>query len=214
MLRGKIKRNKMILKNKGIKTDKYYIPPFDLNEGEIVVLNLFGGQHFQETKMYLKDIFTGKIPNENITINRRLTFVEHFIEPKFRRLFYPVTVGEFLKRNANSKSDFVTKIYDIERITKKRKVNTLPGNSRKLLCMYATLSNTKDIIFDLGGQDPQGAEETYQIVKDNVKKGGSAIFLDWTADRKDDCTKYIELELTEQEKAKIIHKPFVLFKKL
>ena len=50
----------MLIKNKGIKTDTFYIPPFDLNVGEIIVLHLFNGQHFYETEMLLKDIFIGK----------------------------------------------------------------------------------------------------------------------------------------------------------
>ncbi len=184
----------MIIENKGIKTDKYYVPPFDLDEGEIVVLYLFSGQHFQETEIYLKDIFTNKTRNENVKINRQLTFVEQFVEPKFRQLFYPVTVGEYLERNANSESNFATRIYADKWITNKTRMSTLGSNPRKLLSLYATLSNTSDIVFDLVGQDLQGAEEVYQIVKDNVRKGGSAILLDNHNDLKHDCTKYVELQ--------------------
>ncbi len=88
----------MLIENKGIKIDNFYIPPFDLNVGEIVVLYLFNGQHFYETEMFLKDIFCGKTKDENVIVNKNLTFVEHFIEPKLRRLFYPVTVGNQLTK--------------------------------------------------------------------------------------------------------------------
>lgn len=88
----------MLIESKGIKTDTFYIPPFDLNEGEIVVLYLFNGQHFYETEMFLKDIFCGKTNDENVLVHKNLTFVEHFIESKLRRLFYPVTVGEYLEK--------------------------------------------------------------------------------------------------------------------
>ncbi len=64
--------------------------------------------------------------------------------------------------------------------------------------MYATLSKTDKVIFDVVGQDPKGAEETYEIVKDIVKKGGSAILLDCFEDMKNDCTKYIELQWTKE----------------
>jgi len=186
----------MLIENKGIKTDTFKIPPFDLNEGEIIVLHLFNGQHFYETEMFLKDIFCGKTIDENVVVSKNSTFVEHFIEPKLRRLFYPVTVGEYLKKNADLNSHYATKIYETEWITEKTKVNTLAGNPRRLLSLYATLSKTSNIVFDVVGQDPKGAEEIYEIVKDVVKKGGSAILLDGFEDMKNDCTKYIELQWT------------------
>src|SRR6056297_2381802 len=158
----------MLIENKGIRTDTFYMPPFDLNIGEIVVLYLFNGQHFFETEMFLKDIFCGKTRHKNVMVHKELTFVEHFIEPKLRRLFYPVTVGEYLKKNANLDSPYATKIYDIEWINEKTKVNTLAGNPRRLLSLYATLSKTKHIVFDAVGQDPKGAEETYEVVKEVV----------------------------------------------
>ncbi|OQP43447.1 hypothetical protein A4H97_11070 [Niastella yeongjuensis] len=187
----------MIIENKGIRRTDFYIPPFDLKTGEIVVIYLFNGQHFYDTEMLLKDIFSGKVKDENVVVRKEVTFVEHFIESKFRRLFYPVTVGEYLKMNADLSSPFVTKIYETKWINEKTKVNTLAGNPRKLLSLYATLSKTKDIIFDVVGQDPIGAENAYGIVKEVVKNGGSAILLDCFEDMKNDCTKYIELQWTK-----------------
>lgn len=184
----------MLIENKGIETDTFYIPPFDLNIGEIVVLNLFSGSNFYKTEMFLKDIFCGRIPHENVLIHQNMTFVEHFFEPAIRRFFYPVTVGEYLKKNANPNSPYATKIYEIEWIHEKIKVNTLAGNPRKSLSLYATLSKTQNIVFDVFAQDPKGAEETYKIVKDVVKNGGSAILLDYYDDMKNDCTKYVELQ--------------------
>ena len=193
-----LETDRMLIKNKGIETDIFNIPPFDLNQGEIVVLYLFGGQHFYETEMFLKDIFIGRTKDENVEIKEKMSFVEHFKEPKLRRLFYPVTVEEYLKRNANLDSPFASKIYEIDWINKKTKVNTLAGNPRRLLSLYATLSKTKNIVLDLVGQDPKGAKETYEVVKEVVKKGGSAILLDCFNDMKNDCTKYVELQWIEK----------------
>jgi hypothetical protein len=184
----------MLIASKGIRTDKFYIQPFELNPGEIIVLYLFNGVHFYETEMYLKDIFTGKTVNESVTVNKPLTFVEHFIEPGLRRMFYPVSVGEYLKKHANPESHFATKIYEWDWITPKTKVNNLAGSPRGRLRLFATLSRTNNIVFDFVGQDPKGCEESYGIIKECVKNGGAAILLDCCKDMKDDCTKYIELE--------------------
>ena len=41
----------MLIENKGIRKDNFYIPPFILNEGEIVVLYLFNGEHLYGTEI-------------------------------------------------------------------------------------------------------------------------------------------------------------------
>ncbi len=188
----------MIVESKGIKTDQYYIPPFELREGELVVIYLYGGAHYYDLKKELVDIFTGKTRHDKVNIFRPLTFVNHFKESVFGRLFYPVTVGEYLSKNANAKSNFASRIYDIARISKRTKVNTLERNAEKLLCLYSTLSKSTNIVFDLSGQDPQGALETYNIVKDSIRNGGSAILIDWANDMKYDCTKFITIEWTKK----------------
>lgn len=110
-----------------------------MNSGEIVVLNLFSGDHFNKTEMFLKDIFCGRTQNENVTVHQHLTFAEHFFEPKIRRFFYPVTVGEYLKKNTNSDGPYATKIDEAQWINEETKVNILPGSLRKQLSIYAIL---------------------------------------------------------------------------
>jgi hypothetical protein len=184
----------MILQNKGIQTTSFYIPPFDLNEGELIVINLFNGRHFHETEMFLKDLFTSKTKNKNVRLFNKLAFVEHFFESPFRRLFYPVTVKEYLRKNADPGSSFATKIYEIKWISEKTNVNHLAGTTKMLLRLYATLSKKKNIVFDLVGVDPQGAQEIYELVKETVSNGGSAILLDHCKDMRINCSKYIELK--------------------
>lgn len=185
----------MLIENKGIKTDKYYLPPFVLNKGEIIVVYLNTVPDCYDNGMFLKDIFTGKTKHENVIILKNLTFVEHFKESKFRRFFYPITVGEYLKKNADLNSPFSNKIYENNWIKKNTHVNTLAGTSRKLLSLYSTLSRTKDIVFDLAALDPLGVENTYKIVREITMNGGSAILLDCFEDMKNNCSKYIELQL-------------------
>lgn len=184
----------MLIDFKGLKTNDFYIPPFTLSEGEIVVLNLQNGMHFYELSMWLKDLFTGNIKHESIIVNSPLSFVAYFKESFWRRNVFPVTVKEFLKKNANPKSNYSRKIYDITWITDAIRVNTLAGTPRKMLTLYATLSKTNNIVFDLSGVDPMGGEQVYDIVKAVVKNGGSAILLDHCSEMKNNCTRYLEVE--------------------
>jgi hypothetical protein len=184
----------MLIENKGIHTNTFHIPPFSLNHGEFMVLFLYSGSHFQDTKTFLTHIFSGKIKDENVVVHKNLTLAEHYSESLFRRVFYPVTVGEYLKKAANPDSPYATKIYDIDGINEKTKVNTLPDYSKRLLCLYAVFSKTDSIVFDLLGQGVDGTEKIYQAVNEFVKAGGSAILLDNFNDQENVCTKYIELQ--------------------
>ena len=77
------------------------------------------------------------------------------------------------------------------------KINTLAGTPRKMLSLFATLSRTNKIVFDLLGQDPSGAEKILDIVYDYVNQGGAAILLDNFDDPDLKYTKRIKLEISE-----------------
>lgn len=185
---------KVILENKGIKTDTYYIPPFTLYEGEIIVLYLYNGQHFYDTEMYLKDIFCGTIKHENVTINRKMSFVGFFKKSKFRDIFFPSTVNRFLKKDADLTNPFLVKLFEDKYVTRKTKMNKLGGTQRKLLSLYKTFSKTKDIVFDVAGLDSNGALLTFKLVEEIVRNGGSAILLDGFEDMKEHTSKFITIQ--------------------
>lgn len=184
----------LLIESKGIRTDQYFIPPFELREGEVVILYLYGGPHFQDIKTELVNVFTGKIKNKNVIVTKSLTYVDYFKESKFRNFFFPVRVEKYLKKRANLESEFIQKIYEIPWINKKTKINELYWNSNRLLSLYATFSKTKYIVFELAGLGPVDAKENYNIVRNEIRKGGAAILIDWASDMKDDCDKFITLE--------------------
>lgn len=184
----------LLIESKGIKTEQYFIPPFELREGELVVIYLYGGAHFQNIKTGLVNIFTGKTKNENIRVEKTLTYVDYFRESKFRRFSFPVRVDEYLRKNANLDSKFIQKLYENPWINRKTKINELSWNTKGLLSLYATFSKTKYIVFELAGQGPVDAKETFDIVRNEIKEGGSAILIDWAEDMKENCDKFISIQ--------------------
>jgi len=185
---------KVVLENKGIKTDTYYIPPFVLHEGEIIVLYLYNGKHLYDTEIFLRNIFCGKIKHENVILHRKMTYVEYFKRSYFRDTFFPLTVKRFLKKNANLKSSLSQKIFEDKWIKPETKIERMAGTPRRLLALYATLSKNKDIVFDLPALDWQGYEFAFKKVKEIVKDGGSAILLDGFANMEEHASKFITLE--------------------
>jgi len=184
----------IVLENKGIQTDTFYLPAFVLLEGEVVVLFLNNRGHYNDTEMFLKDIFCGKIKHENVILHRKMKYVDYFRRSYFRDTFFPLTVGRYLKKNADLKSPFPNRIYEDKWIKKETKIEKLAGTQRKLLTLYATLSKTKDIVFDLPALDWEGTEFAFKMVADAVKDGGSAILLDGIENMKEYAAEFIELE--------------------
>jgi hypothetical protein len=126
----------MLLENKGLNIDNFFVPPFTVDKGEIVTVCLFGGSHFFDLETKLADILTGKVKNDNINVSGQFHFVK----------------------------------------------NT------------QTFSDIPYIIFDLVGQDLNMATQTYETVRQHVKQGGAAIFLDNFPDSNFDRTRYVEIK--------------------
>ena len=180
-----LKFNEQILNN-------FLIPSFSLNKGEMVIIQFPGGPYFIPLLTEMIEILTGKTANNKVEIISPLKYAEHFKESTFSRHFFPMSVGAYLSKYANMNNPIAKKIYDIEWMTPKIKVQTLAGNPRRQLSVYATLSWTSQIIFDLAGVDPQGGHEIYKFVKTIVIAGGTAILIDNNDEFKNDCTTFIQ----------------------
>lgn len=121
-----------------------------------------------------------------------MKFVEHINSNGLRYLLFPLTVRKYIKKHANSTNEIYKNIYWIERIKPTTRIDELSGTFRKFLSLYVTLSWTNAIIIDLAGVDPQGGQDTYEILKDLMKNGGSAILIDNYDEFKNDCTTFLE----------------------
>jgi len=172
--------------------DNFLIPSFTLSQGEIVIIHVPGGPFFQPVSMKIIDIVTGKTPNANSTITVPLRYAEHVKDNSPARLLLPMTVGRYLKKTANTNSMLYGKIYEIAWMKPGIKINTLAGTVRRKLSIYATLSWTNNIVFDLVGVDPLGGQEIYSFIKTTIQLNGAAILVDSCDDFRDDCTTFVE----------------------
>lgn len=184
----------LLIESKGISTDQYFIPPFELREGELVIIYLEPVVHFDELKAQLVAIFAKEVLHENVKVEKPLTFAESFKESFFKRIFNPITVGRYLKKNANTSNPVISKILEIDTFTKKDKVKNLGTSEKKRLSLSAVFSKNKNIVFDLRGESAMHFSKTYEFVKDEIKKEGAAILIDWSDDLKNDCSKFIAIE--------------------
>ena len=176
--------------------DKFHIPSFVLAQGDIVIIQLPIGPYFRPVELQMIDILTRKFQNENIENKKQLKYVEHILASSFWYRLFPMTIGAYLNKNANKSNPVYKSLYNTKWTNPKTKVDNLTGTQRRLLSLYATLSWTNNIIFDLMGVDPEGEQKIYKVVKDVVKSGGSAILFDNNDEFRNDCTRFIEAKYT------------------
>lgn len=178
-----------VLDCKGFKLEKFEIPPFTLNKGELINLQLFNGAHFFALEEKLVQIFTGVVKHEHVKILEKLEFAEHIGEKGLLKRLFPTTVGKYLKKNAKP-FDMPLSIFPDDRLKPKTSLSRLAGNPKKFLAIYCALSKCDGLIFDLVGSDPLGSEKIFDIVKDFVdRKNGYAILLNNFDDLKEKSTK-------------------------
>lgn len=185
--------NPILIECKGISTDLFSLPPFILHKGKTIGIYT-GNNEPHSAEQYLTAIFTGKVEHKNTIVYKNFTFVDYIWESEWRRIFYPITVGEYLKKNADPNSHYSKKIYEYEWINKKTKLNSLPGNPRKLLSLYSVISKKTNIIIDFVGQDTQGIILASKVIQEEIKKGSSAVLFDSFRDLKNSCDHYLEIE--------------------
>lgn len=187
---------KIIIKNKGIRTKNFYLPPFELNEGEIILIQLPEEIITCEIEKTLIEFFCGVKKNKLIKINKQFTYVKDFLNQSYLDSFiYKHTVGRYLKKHSNLESDFSKKIFDIDWINDKTLIEKLPGTPRKKLSLYTTLSKNNYVIINLFALDKKGTNEIFEIISNNTKENGAVILFVIGDQFEDKCNKKIELVL-------------------
>ncbi|MBP2616523.1 hypothetical protein [Chryseobacterium jejuense] len=189
----------VLIECKGISTDIFSIGPFTLRKGETIGIYT-GNNDTHSAEQYLTAIFTGKAKHRDTSVYEDFTFVDYLWEPEWRRILWPITVGEYLKKNADLNCPFSQKIYEYEWINKKTKIHTLPGNPRKLLSLYSVLSKNVNIIVDFAGQPIDGILFASKVIQEEINKGRSAILFDAHKNLENRCNHYIEIKWKDNRK--------------
>ncbi|QJB36415.1 hypothetical protein HF324_00475 [Chitinophaga oryzae] len=191
----------LILENKGISAAEWFIPPFRIHEGELVVLNLKNPIYGPAVQDFFVDIITGKATHPAVAVHHPLTYVSPFRQSWFRRRFNPMSVATYLEKNVDPASEYAGKIYEHRdmcganyRIRPHTKVHTLLGGPRKLLALCATLGRHRYIAYDIRAVGPESVYIIHDMVKKHVSGGGTALLIEYYDELRNDCSRYVEAE--------------------
>ena len=68
-----------MVRSKGIEIDSFYIPPFELDAGDIVIIQLPNGPYYSGLLFKLADILTGTEKNDNVELTGNSAQTDHLI---------------------------------------------------------------------------------------------------------------------------------------
>jgi hypothetical protein len=167
------------LKSDGFMFGDVYIPPFNLYEGNYVVLNYDAVFDFQKDYL-LREILSASKKND--AIQTSFLFVSLY-EPWTYESRSFVNYGEKTVENYLLDVKLMTNVKGIcERLglKPKMKLNTLAGTDKKLLAIEAAYSKTSHIVLNTAGIDPLGIERVYNRLEEEIIKGGTVIEIEYS----------------------------------
>jgi len=177
----------MIIESKGIYINNCYIPPFSVDEGEILIIDICKDIPFYKFEQSFADILSGKKIDENIMITSPFLFsgrVWH--ESWLKSIFSPTTIKKYIGYYTHDSKKIIEKINNLDsnylelRLMKKDdKMASLEATPFRLLSLFAVLAKSKFIITDMLGQSLDGIELTWNIVNENIDNGGCCIIFDY-----------------------------------
>lgn len=177
----------------GTKIGKYWIPPFEIHEGNLVGLFFYGDYTVIDLQNYLMNIFTGKKSCKGIVVQKPLHELS-FYKATWKDYFFPMTVKRFINAYIDkSLFDLNLGISESENLKVK---DLLPGQ-QKLLLLYKMLSQTNKIAFSLNGSDPVSLDLFLKHVRTFLDKRGGVYILMDHFDYKEVCDKYYEVKMIE-----------------
>ncbi len=192
LLSGNLRMPCKMVRSAGFTVDNFFIPPFTIQQGEILIIDIDNGPHFVHLRDRLVSTFLNRESNNKIFVNEPFRLATPIVENAWQRFFIRLTVKEYIKNAGNPNSLLPNEIYDIAYIKPKTKIIELAGTSRKMLSVLCSLSWSDKIIFDLLGIDPMGAENIFTLVKKHIGQKGCAILIDGYDDFKNSGSRYVK----------------------
>lgn len=190
----------VVIDCKGFKIDRFYIPPFQLKKGEMLIIECYGGAHFFPLSQQLAALFSGQVKHENITLFEQMGYAEPITEDRFKKIFNPLTIEKYLKNHSkNGRIDDLKLLFLKEnQLSNSTPIDRLKQDENRLLSIYAELTKHCGVIFDFLGIGPDSGEQIFDFTLELVNKENKCgILLNNFNDLQDKDLKHIQIQVRE-----------------
>jgi len=176
----------ILIESKGFYIEKYYMPPFCVKKGELLVIDINKDIPFYKFELLMANILSGKNIDENITINSPFLFTGRvWKESWFASTFCPTTIKKYIKQDVfNYKSIIETvnnldsNFLELKYLKEDDKMSSLEATPFRLISILTAFAKNRYIFTDMMGQAPNGIKLTWDIINENIENEGSCIILD------------------------------------
>lgn len=167
--------------------DKFYLPPFSVNEGSLHHFFIRGGGYYWQILERIIPIFLNQKTSESVNIYKTVCFAGAGLKRigYIKGIFSP-TLQEYIEKNINVKrisQEHIQTIYHNSESDKSKllrtKINKLPTDLHRFISILSCFSKADVVVFNFLGISPIGTEYIFSMVKNIVKeKKYTAIILD------------------------------------
>ncbi len=190
-----------MIRSAGLCIDNFFIPPFCVEKGELLIIELPAGGYFPALLFKMVDLLIGKEVHKNVAAEERFRYIERIPSDSLVGRIFPMTIRRYIAKygSPHGREDIYKLLWanmppGSQAIEQDTRITELSETSRRLLSLFTVCSWTDRIVFDLWGVDPAGAEHIYAIVKSRVAKSGAAVLVDYTDEFRNDCSRWVRYE--------------------
>lgn len=177
----------MLIESKGFYISNYYVPPFYLEKGELLIIDIIKDIPFYKFESSLADIFSGKKNDKNVTINFPFLFTGRtWSESRLRSIFNPTTIKKYIEQHTSDCQIIIEAInslggdtfLELKYLRGEDRMSSLEATPFRLISLFAALNKSKYIFTDVIGQNIEGVELVWDIIDENIKNEGCCIVID------------------------------------
>lgn len=162
----------MVIRCLGVTVEDYFIPPFELGNGEYLILSapyslgsnidktIINCFHFPETNKVEKLHISKKFE-----IIKAVTNINKF---SWDNIFGKFSIGRWLQKEFEISLQEAEKLLLVHNISTETNLKALGWNTKKTLAIQATLLKFQYVIFDTAGMDYSGIELLYKILPNYI----------------------------------------------
>lgn len=170
----------------GATIGRFYIPPFTVSAGEIVIIGFPGGPYFMETVRLI-------VP--------QLREISPFIYAKkigsrsFWRKLFPETVKAYVMKNGNPDHAIIQEIYQLPGVHPHSDIHRVNANDQTIIQLCCALSLSNTIMADFQAVGVAREDLFLELVTQQVQRHqGAALLFDDCRNLQHRCTRFITAE--------------------
>ncbi|TWF41297.1 hypothetical protein FHW36_103101 [Chitinophaga polysaccharea] len=170
----------------GANIGRFYIPPFTVSPGEVVIIGFPGGPYFMETVRLMVPQLQEIYP---------FTYAKKIGPRSLWHKLIPETVQSYVTKNGNPYHPIIREIYQLPNVYPHSDIHEVNANDRAIIQLCCALSLSNVVMADFQAVGVAREDLFLELVTQQVQRHqGAALLFDECRDLQHRCTRFITAE--------------------